>query len=172
MSFLSRRAAARAEARRAFWMRIARVALRVALALVAVGMITAMALLTAYPPINVVETGATPEYPDIQPRAWSMSRDRVFAGAVEVVEALDTFTLVDADPDAGVVRAEALSRTGWWIDDVEIRVEANGEGGTIVFVRSASRVGRGDFGQNARNVRVVLNALDDNLGGATARSEI
>lgn len=172
MTFLSRRQEARAAARRRSLQRVARLGARALLVCVALGTVAAMALLTAWPPINVVETGATPEYPDIQPRAWSMSRDRVYAGALEVVDALDTFTLVDHDAAAGIVRAEALSRTGWWIDDVEIRVEANGAGGTLVFVRSASRVGRADFGQNARNIRAVLDALDENLGGATARSEI
>lgn len=172
MSFLSRRAEARAEARRAAIRRAASITARVVVGILAVTVVGGMVLLAAWPPVNVVETGATPEYPDVQPRAWSMSRDRVFAGVVEVVDEIEQFELVDADFDSGVVRAEATSRTGWWIDDLEVRVEANGDGGTIVFARSASRTGRGDFGQNANNIRRLFEALDENLGGATAGSEI
>jgi uncharacterized protein (DUF1499 family) len=43
-------------------------------------------------------------------------------------------------------------------------VEPNGEGGSVVFAVSASRVGRGDFGQNARTLRRLFAALHENLG--------
>jgi uncharacterized protein (DUF1499 family) len=37
------------------------------------------------------------------------------------------------------------------------------EEGVAVEVRSASRVGRGDFGQNARNIRGFFDALDQEM---------
>jgi uncharacterized protein (DUF1499 family) len=54
------------------------------------------------------------------------------------------------------------------VDDVVIRVEDQA-GATVVNVRSASRVGRGDFGQNARNVRAFLAELDRQMETASAR---
>jgi uncharacterized protein (DUF1499 family) len=44
-------------------------------------------------------------------------------------------------------------------DDVTIRVRREGSR-TRVSVRSKSRIGAWDFGQNARNIRELLEALD------------
>ena len=47
-------------------------------------------------------------------------------------------------------------------DDVTVKVTREA-GRTRVSVRSKSRLGRADFGQNARNVRELLAALDARL---------
>ena len=49
-------------------------------------------------------------------------------------------------------------------DDVTIRVRREG-GRTRVSVRSKSRIGRADFGQNARNIQLFLRELDQELFG-------
>lgn len=131
----------------------------------AVVLAAGFASLAAWPPINDVTTGETPEYPELQPRAYAFSRPRVVAAAVEAVGALRRFDLVSVDEDAGVVEATARTRSGLFTDDVTVRVEANGEAGSIVFVRSRSRVGRGDLGQNARNIRALQEAMDASLFG-------
>ena len=48
-------------------------------------------------------------------------------------------------------------------DDVTIRIRRKA-GKTQLSVRSSSRVGKWDFGQNARNIRKLLAALDARLG--------
>lgn len=128
-----------------------------------IALIAGFAALTAWPAINDVETGATDAYPDVQPRAYRMSQARVFAAAVESFDALPRFEVVETD-DQSVVRGTATTRLFRFVDDVTVRVEANGDAGAIVFIRSASRVGRGDFGQNARNIRALQDAMDSNLG--------
>lgn len=151
--------------RRTMAIRRARVtALRLVAGLGALGFVVVMALLSIWPPINDVTTGETAEYPDVQPRAYRFSQDRVTAAAAESIEALERFALVSVDEEAGVVVATADTRSGRWTDDITVRVEPNGDGGSIVFVRSASRVGRGDFGQNARNIEALQEAMDANLG--------
>jgi uncharacterized protein (DUF1499 family) len=47
-------------------------------------------------------------------------------------------------------------------DDVTVRVRTMG-GLSAVSVRSRSRVGKWDFGQNARNIRELLAELDREL---------
>jgi uncharacterized protein (DUF1499 family) len=54
------------------------------------------------------------------------------------------------------------------VDDVVVRC-AEQNGVTVVNVRSASRIGRGDLGQNARNVRAFFDALDSQLRDRTGR---
>lgn len=129
-----------------------------------IGLVVALGLMTAWPPINHVVAGQTAEYPDVQPVAWSQSQARVFNAVREVVDESAEWTEVSASADSGIVEFEALSRTRWFIDDVTVRVEANGEGGSIVFAESQSRLGRSDFGQNARTLRRLYARLEQNLG--------
>jgi uncharacterized protein (DUF1499 family) len=120
--------------------------------------------LATWPPINDVETGITPEYPALQPRAYRFTSDRVLSAAEESVDALERFTVVSLNEESRLVVATADTRSGRFTDDVTIRVEANGDGGAIVFIRSRSRVGRGDFGQNSRNIEAIQQEMDHNLG--------
>lgn len=120
-------------------------------------------MLRAWPMINVVETGETPEYPDIQRRVYRQEVDRVFDGALHAVHRLPRWSLVSYRAESGEIRAEATSRVFRFVDDVLIRVTRRG-GGTVVAARSASRVGRGDFGQNARNIRAFFEELDRQVG--------
>ena len=126
--------------------------------------IAAFTLLAVWPPINDVSTGETAQYPDVQPIAYRFSQPRVVAAAVESIEALERFDIVATDEATGVVEATATTRSGRFVDDVTVRVEANGEGGAIVFMRSRSRVGVGDLGQNARNIRQLQAQMNRNLG--------
>lgn len=118
--------------------------------------------LRAWPLINVVETGRTPEYPDIQPRTYHKPTAEVFDAALHVISRLPRWTLVGYDEKQGDIQAESQTALWRFVDDVRVRV-VNREGGTMVEVRSASRVGRGDFGQNARRIRGFLKELDRQL---------
>ena len=117
-----------------------------------------------WPPINSVTTGNTPEYPDIQPGDYRLSQTRVYNGVIEVLDAEKRLAVSRRNDEAHVVEGTSRSRSGLFTDDMTFRVESNGEGGSIVFVTSRSRVGRSDFGQNARNIRKFFAALDRNLG--------
>lgn len=119
----------------------------------------AAALLKAWPLLNVIETGTTPEYPDIQPRLYQAKAEQLFDAALHAVNQLPRWTLVSYQPESGEIRAEARTRVFRFVDDVLIRVTEKGES-SVVGVRSASRVGKGDFGQNARNIRAFFEELD------------
>ena len=125
----------------------------------AVALLGGFGVLRAWPIINVVETGKTPEYPDLVPRLYQADAGRVFDAVLHAVHRLPRWTLVAYQPETGEVRAEATTRLFRFVDDVLIRVVRR-DGAVAVEVRSASRVGRGDFGQNARNIRAFFDALD------------
>ncbi|MEK7268039.1 MAG: DUF1499 domain-containing protein [Nitrospirota bacterium] len=131
-----------------------------------VALVVAVFALRAWPLINVVETGRTPEYPDITPRAYRMSPDRVFDAALHAVHRLPRWSLVSYRPETGEIRTEARTLVFRFVDDVEIRISTLGES-SVVGVKSASRVGRGDFGQNARNIRAFFVELDRQLGSTS-----
>lgn len=119
------------------------------------------------PRINDVETGRTPQYPDVQPLHVEMTADRVFAAAAAVAGRMPRWTVVKVDRTARTLAAEARTRLWRFTDDVTIRVEEQG-GGALVHMRSRSRVGKGDFGANADRIRRFLAALRREIdsGGA------
>src|SRR5256886_15753175 len=119
------------------------------------GVLLVLFALRAWPLINVVETGRTPEYPDITPRVYRLSTDRVFDAALHAVHRLPRWSLVSSRPETGEIRVEAKTLMLRFVDDILIRVTAGGET-AVVGVRSASRVRRGDFGPNARHICAVL----------------
>ena len=126
----------------------------------------AAAALLAWPRINAVETGRTPEYPDLQPREYAASEQRVTDAVKAAAGRISRFTFVGAGrgPGGGEVHYVAATPVLRFKDDVNVRIRREG-GKTKVSVRSKSRVGTLDFGQNARNVRELLAALDRQMGG-------
>lgn len=121
---------------------------------------------TRWPPINDVETGKTPEYPELRVRDYMTSEDKVAKAARATVERLPRWTLVAQGKGPGGTEIQAVAKTRFWRfkDDVTIRVRREG-GRTRVHVRSKSRIGKIDFGQNARNIRLFLQELDRELFG-------
>jgi uncharacterized protein (DUF1499 family) len=132
----------------------------VALALAA----AALWAVTAWPRLNDVETGRTPEYPDLQPRTYSASPPRVGEAVRESVSQMPRWTVVGSGegPAGTVVSAVHKTPVFGFEDDVTVRITREG-GKTVVRVQSRSRVGAWDFGQNARNIRELLAALDSEL---------
>jgi uncharacterized protein (DUF1499 family) len=113
---------------------------------------------------NDVSTGGTPGYPELQPRAYAASRERVFDGALATARVMRGWRVTSADATAGEIRAVASVFLTPFRDDVTIQVSEE-DGAVIVNMRSASRVGRADLGVNARRIRAYLKALDACLSG-------
>ena len=126
----------------------------------------AAAALLAWPRLNSVETGRTPEYPDLQPREYAASEQKVTEALKAAVARLPRFAFVGAGrgPGGSELQYVATTRVLRFKDDVSVRIRREGAK-TKVSVRSKSRVGKLDFGQNARNVRELLEALDRELTG-------
>jgi uncharacterized protein (DUF1499 family) len=91
-------------------------------------------------------------------RALVLARETAAAEGWEVTDV--------ADGVPGLVRATASTRWLGFVDDVAIRVRPLDGGRARVDVRSASRVGVGDLGTNARRIRRYLRDL-----GARAAQE-
>lgn len=124
-------------------------------------LVGAVAAVTTWPRINDVETGRTPEYPDVKVREYAPSQEAVTRAAQEALARLPRFTLVGSGsgPRGSEVQAVATTRIFQFKDDVTIRIWREGRR-TRVSVRSRSRIGKWDFGQNARNIRELLTELD------------
>lgn len=130
------------------------------------GVMITLTLIAAsvWPVINVVETGITPEYPEVQPQYYSAEPQRVFDEAKAGAGSLPRWSIEQADTATRTIQAQAKTKLLGFTDDVTIKVEPVTEFVTRVHVRSASRVGKGDFGQNARNIKAFFAELDRRLG--------
>jgi uncharacterized protein (DUF1499 family) len=101
-------------------------------------------------------------YPDLAPLVLKAPRDKVFAAAQQVLASMG-LELIDADAAQGRIEATATSLLFGFKDDVVVRI-AGDAGGTKVDARSKSRVGRSDFGVNARRIRAFLARLRAAVG--------
>ena len=71
--------------------------------------------------------------------------------------------LIEADAAQGRIEATATSLLFGFKDDVVVRITED-PNGTKVDVRSKSRVGRNDFGMNAKRIRTLLGKLKAAVG--------
>jgi uncharacterized protein (DUF1499 family) len=94
-------------------------------------------------------------YPDIRPVTIAKPVVQVIADAERLARARG-WTIAVADPAAGRLEATAEESYFRFHDDVVLRVRPNGAGGSVVDMRSVSRVGVSDLGVNARRVRNFL----------------
>ena len=90
-------------------------------------------------------------YPDIVTIRSSVDVEAGLARAADIARDLG-WEVVNEDPDDGIV--EATDTTSWFgfKDDVVIRIRPD-EGGSVVDLRSVSRVGLVDLGVNAERIR-------------------
>jgi uncharacterized protein (DUF1499 family) len=119
------------------------------------------AVLLAWPLVGEVETGRTPEYPDLKVREFAAPPERVSKAVEKVLAARPGWEVVGSahGPAAHSFQAVHSDPVPGFGEDISVRIAPAG-GKTRVSVRSASRIGPPDFGQNARNVRDLLAALE------------
>lgn len=105
---------------------------------------------------------ACPDSPNCErvSRGYDVPADTLFDAVQDALDALGP-TASSADTDAR--RAHAVYRVALvFKDDVNVAVEPH-DGGSVVHVRSASRVGYSDLGVNARRVERFFDAVDTAL---------
>lgn len=104
---------------------------------------------------SVLQTRA---YPDIRPLILSAGPDQVFGQALAIAEQ-SGWDVHRQDIQGGIIEATATSFWYGFKDDMVIRIRASEGGGTILDMRSVSRVGKSDLGANAKRIRKFLDAV-------------
>lgn len=135
-------------------------------AAILVGLVITGLLVTAsiWPVLNTVETGQTPEYPELQPHYYTAEPRRVFDETADAIDSLQRWRLVQKEPSRWTLTAQRSTQVFGFVDDIEVTIEPVTEFVTRVSVLSRSRFGKGDFGQNARNIAELQAELDRRLG--------
>jgi hypothetical protein len=118
-----------------------------------------------WPHLDTVETGRTPEYPEVQPRDYSASEAQVSKAVRGAIDALG-WEFVGGGRGPGGSEVQARGRGLLPLpSEVSIRIQRV-SGRTRVAVRSRTPKLPWDFGENARVIEKFLAALD---GQMTAR---
>ena len=100
-------------------------------------------------------------YPDIKPMLTELSVNDALVKAVDSAKTLGWIvTTADRDGDSVKLEAYAETRLFGFIDDVAIRISP-APGGSVVDIRSVSRVGEGDLGANAERIRKFFNTFEN-----------
>jgi uncharacterized protein (DUF1499 family) len=107
---------------------------------------------------NAARTDGSEPYPDLVPLRLDLPPNAAFAAALSAARAMPLWQVVSEDAGPGRIAALATTPRLKFVDDVEIVIEPAGAG-SRVRMRSASRVGRTDFGTNARRIRAFLSRL-------------
>ena len=105
--------------------------------------------------VSVLQTRA---YPDISTLVVSDPPDVVFGKAKAAAASLG-WKIKSENVEAGLI--EATDTTFWYgfEDDIVIRVAPSEGGGSVVDIRSVSRVGKSDIGANAKRIRAFLKIM-------------
>jgi uncharacterized protein (DUF1499 family) len=102
-------------------------------------------------------------YPDLQPLISDAGPEEAFAAAKKTLEGMG-MEIVSANEGDLHIEATYTTLLYGYKDDMVVRITET-SGGTRVDVRSKSRVGRSDLGQNAKRIRAFMNRLKDELPG-------
>jgi uncharacterized protein (DUF1499 family) len=102
------------------------------------------------PTPNCVSTQAADAIHAIAPIPYRGSADAALAKMIAVVESMPRAKIVERGPRT--LRAEFRSRIFRFVDDVMFEID---EGKKTIEFRSASRVGRKDFGVNRKRMETI-----------------
>lgn len=104
---------------------------------------------------SVLQTRA---FPDIRPLVLSGTPEQVFGQALTIVKQ-SGWEIQTQDLGAGIIEATATTFWYGFKDDIIIRIRPGEGGGSVVDMRSISRIGGSDIGANSARIRKFMKAL-------------
>lgn len=114
---------------------------------------------------NVAQTSVDAADTRLRPTQTSSTFDGIARAARTIGQANTSWEYVDAQPSqtGGIIRMVHVSRLLSFRDDVTLTIEGTPDGSATIHMRSASRIGKGDFGQNPRNIHELRRLLEQQI---------
>lgn len=141
----------------------------IGLALVAAGLIAnhlpwtappgVLTRLSTYLNTNVAETAEDSLFPELRPRRYAAPPELLFDIARRAAQLLG-WEIASLDAEKKEIQAVVTTKVFRFKDDVTIQIQPAQPSGSVLFVRSASRVGKGDLGANTRHVLDLVQAVN------------
>jgi uncharacterized protein (DUF1499 family) len=98
--------------------------------------------------------------PALKPLDLCLAPSAALASVETAVRRMPRWQVEGVDAEAGTLAATRRTRLWRFVDDIVVRCEAI-PGGARIHARSKSRIGKGDLGQNRRNLLELFRALRD-----------
>jgi uncharacterized protein (DUF1499 family) len=115
--------------------------------------------LSTYLNTNVAETQENSSFPELRLRRYEAPPELLFDVARRAAQNLKwEITVLDAAKKE--IQAVVTSKIWGFKDDVTIQIQPAQPSGNWLWIRSASRVGKGDLGANTRHVLDLSQAVD------------
>ena len=111
---------------------------------------------------NIYVTSPRDADPFFKPRKYSQTKDEVVQVVKDVMTALPGWKFEDYKAIQGRLRAARR----WFIglgEEVNVYVVQGVDGTTTLEITSQSKAGKGDWGQNKRNIKNLLTSLDSKI---------
>lgn len=118
--------------------------------------------------VNDITTGENTAYPALRSRVYYADVAATMAAAEQAIDRLPHWKVATRDAENDALEVEVKTPLGLFTDDVTVYFFPLGSGQTRVTIRSRSRLGRGDLGQNAAHIRELQAAMDDRLNVGAA----
>jgi len=115
--------------------------------------------------VNDVTTGESFEYPDLRAHVYFASVEDAVLAAEKAIASLNRWRLIFHDIPNNVMVAEVEAPIGGFLSEVTVTLSQLGSSHVRAIIRSSSKVGRGDLGENARYIRQIQDAMDQQLIG-------
>jgi len=115
--------------------------------------------LSTYLNTHVAETRENSPFAELRPRRYEAPPELLFDVARRAAQNLKwEITVLDAAKKE--IQAVVTTKVWGFKDDVTIQIQPAQPSGNWLWIRSASRVGKGDLGANTRHVLDLIQAVD------------
>lgn len=115
--------------------------------------------LSTYLNTNVAETKEDSPFPELRSRRYAAPPELLFDVARRAAQSLH-WEVTSLDATKKEILAVVTTKVWGFKDDVAIQIQPAQPSGNWLWIRSASRVGKGDLGANTRHVMDLVQAVD------------
>ena len=117
------------------------------------------ARLSTYLNTHVAETREDSPFPELRPHRYEAPAELLLDVARRAAQRLGwEITMLDAEKKE--IHAVVTTKVWHFKDDVTIQIQPAQPSGSLLWVRSVSRVGKGDLGANTRHVLDLVQAVN------------
>lgn len=121
-----------------------------------------MERLRVYLTTNVAETSAHSDYQELRERHYRMPPDEMQQRVRQAMETLG-WEVNSSNPQQGIVRATVTTDLLGFTDDLTVTIHPRPGNGSRLAIRSASRVGKADFGANIGHILAFVDTLEQSM---------
>jgi uncharacterized protein (DUF1499 family) len=118
--------------------------------------------ISTYLSTNVAETSADTVFPELKLRRYEAPPSLLFDVARRAVQGMK-WEVTSMDDAKNEIHAVVTTKLWKYKDDVVIQIQPAQPSGSWLWVRSSSRVGKGDLGANTRHIMDLVRYVDETV---------